>query len=749
MDSTSNSLAIKLYHSYATSIDIDLHTHSRWDEHELLAHFKPERTKEIISELLSLNKTNEKISQVKMQCEDFHLFDDFLQKDVFDLYALRAVVENKISTDDFCTLMLFKSALKEPNVAIDKIICHPCSDPKFKEALLFQSSYSPMSLVEEDVDKIISKLDTLSHLSQHFLLLPVDDEQLEEMTVTKRIYNVGFNVFNYVKLTGSSQLYAVVVSLPLMRATLEILFEDQAMQMHPVLAISSLDNMFDDEIANLRPFFIPSSLFPTPEEADKFVASGLKFSKHDWYHIFVASSAPKKHRDLILKLSNLFKEMSKFYKVGSILLSYTRILKFKMIDLEVNSYYKSPGPQQSLMYFLVNSVNQCALEIVMNMNKKTPSRQTPLQETYRVNQVIYQSTVIAKLNDALKSSETFVRDEIQELAKDYENLFMEIIPEYIKEIFCDRLPIKRLEIGFPQTDEILGPSCFQKYLEFVEIYARAETQNIIQQCETSPTAIQLNNCNFGEPFYFEYFLGSEITDSPTLFYKSMLFLKYESISASQFNTIHIWRLMSADLAEHNTTKLERVLCVELFLQRETGEWTYNDIFRDMLSDLLSSITNDFTETDFEFIYTRMFTTCIENGIGSEMESYLVPYSETNSVENNNLSPFVNKWSKFAWEGKTYHFIPTFTLLEAIYCWIKRSRLSTLESSSYLTLIPPNSTDRVSMEYFRSLDPSNSFLPILGTLEDLEEMSVINGVQHSPLQYLFHHFEQTLIGNSYH
>lgn len=322
-----------------------------WFE-ELTAHYTREdkaRLEEKLALMPELSK--DIVEHLHSLIQKFSPTDPWLKSEEFDFWAIKAMIFGLITRNQFCTLMIFKSALKEPFLTPSDILVlplysigsqihrdnstpsSPCLLQKSAEGI---KSYTHISLKEFLAIFQSIYVDTLS-LEQMILLFPVHGNAYDTLRITTRLKKIKFSLYNTVKL--EKKRYFIVPSFTLMEATLKTVFAKQRIKIHPVLSCSSVDNIREEQLyENRRAMQIPFSFSPPPEEADQFKATELDFIKHDFYHIFSASTAPQAQRNHMLQLSKFCSEEVKTYPMGSFLSSYFTHLNHVFADLEIPSY---------------------------------------------------------------------------------------------------------------------------------------------------------------------------------------------------------------------------------------------------------------------------------------------------------------------------------------------------------------------------------------------------------------------------
>jgi hypothetical protein len=111
---------------------------------------------------------------------------------------------------------------------------------------------------------------------------------------------IQLNLFNVV-----SEGQEMLASVGLMEAFLTLKFGDQALKMHPVLGMSTRDQIVAGLKAGQRDFVLHFPGTELPPMADDRKAPWHQLSYHDFYHLVAASGIPEEHRRVLLAIYEL------------------------------------------------------------------------------------------------------------------------------------------------------------------------------------------------------------------------------------------------------------------------------------------------------------------------------------------------------------------------------------------------------------------------------------------------------------
>ncbi len=154
------------------------------------------------------------------------------------------------------------------------------------------------------------------------------------LNIYQVVRSLGGNVFGSFLLDGKP--YRMVPTLGLMQTFLVTKFGSQATQainIHPVLGISSLENIKENGLTGSRDLVLRSPLVKLPEIADDFAAPGDLFTYHDFYHAMVASSTPLSLRPSLIALADTVSQLELHCNNQQVLSQLKRIQE-RIIDLE-------------------------------------------------------------------------------------------------------------------------------------------------------------------------------------------------------------------------------------------------------------------------------------------------------------------------------------------------------------------------------------------------------------------------------
>lgn len=323
-------------------------------------------------------------------------FDNiFILEKSFDLYALQAVRENKITKEQFCTLMMLKSAFEEKDINSKSFEAIPLVNPKAWEILSNsnKASKNAIYLTNHELTNLINQMqkDGIPLSEQKFYIIPDTRKKYSllkialigarrgedpDLKVTHSLEKeVKFKFLITAKI--DSNKYRVIPSFTLMQTVLKVHYGDKAIEMLPVISTSTLENLRDAQLEDKRDFAIPFSEYEVPKTADGFNASKLDFTQHDWYHAWLVSSCPPEHRKIFLNLSNFFEN----YKNNEL----ADHLKNKMIDLE-NTHYRTENVSLFKQFVYSNDEDRFWNSLVMHIEIQVtavPNIDAPLEKFYK------------------------------------------------------------------------------------------------------------------------------------------------------------------------------------------------------------------------------------------------------------------------------------------------------------------------------------------------------------------------------
>ena len=229
---------------------------------------------------------------------------------IFDypLCALKALKEEKISPEDFATIVLPSASLTLSKRRISLFSpegeINPVARTLLEETFLLGNT---PYLTKEQVDLFFELLKKESPIQQHFFLEDVKTERLlDPLPVRTRINSsyLGFNFLSQCHLNGTKQV--LIPSLSMMNCLLRVLNKNP-ITIHPVLGLSTPEQLEENAKKGLRDVAIRFLGITLPDQADGFRAEGTDFTYHDFFHAFLISLAPPITKKLFLKCAEIIK----------------------------------------------------------------------------------------------------------------------------------------------------------------------------------------------------------------------------------------------------------------------------------------------------------------------------------------------------------------------------------------------------------------------------------------------------------
>lgn len=207
-----------------------------------------------------------------------------------------------------------------------------------------------------------------------------------------------------------------------------------------------------------------------------------------------------------------------------------------------------------------------------------------------------------------------------------------------------------------------------------------------------------------------------------IFYVTMEALKRGIINYEQFCTAQMQRLISPCIPP---TKI----AVCNFKLTEKVNFVGNTILKSIFYNFLPS-------TEFANVFDWM-------ALQPRKEKYAFTLIQNHNPSHKpGISPFVNRMCNVEYKETKFFFIPSFSLLNAIYA-VKNKMAVEEASTPKIMLNRPYHDTIFSLKILHDKKVKiNAFLPILGTQFNLQNV-VINRIEYNPLQYLYYHIEQLL------
>jgi len=267
---------------------------------------------------------------------DMDLRERIFSDEMSPYHVLRAFREGLISLDQFSTFQIHYHMMehrKEKLEVISLFLSDGSRNPK-AEALVkssvsdktvgeFATPSPPMPFTitginptESQIDEIFDKARLLPPSERVLLSFP--DMQEERITMMEGALKVPKTISQATAQTGLTFLNRACVgdgddarvvrlkpSVGLMKLAVDVVRDkDSSFQIHPVLGLSSREDICAGQEASLRDMAIPFPGIELPETADGFKAPLIDgdFTDHDFYHAMVLAHVPDDYARLYLEI---------------------------------------------------------------------------------------------------------------------------------------------------------------------------------------------------------------------------------------------------------------------------------------------------------------------------------------------------------------------------------------------------------------------------------------------------------------
>lgn len=306
---------------------------------ELLRRVTPEERASIDEKLSSLTKIEPNIKRLYDALESQNWNDEIFTDENVPYYALEAVGleeghPHKLNIGQFATLMSFWRACQdiedlEPIALFDdQGQINPKAEKYLRESMR-ENGVGPY-LTDSQIHQLFDEMAKLPKSEQQFFLSSYA-VSYDKDYVLSRVGEVGIHLFS---LTEKRRRF--VPSFGLMQTFLRVKFGPDAVDMKPVLGLSSQDDIRNNGLNGERDMAIHFPGIFLPDMADGYKAPGFDFTYHDFYHAFVSSAAPQKIRSLFIHIADLILQFkSSANQVDKIDIAS---LADKFIDLDLNSF---------------------------------------------------------------------------------------------------------------------------------------------------------------------------------------------------------------------------------------------------------------------------------------------------------------------------------------------------------------------------------------------------------------------------
>ena len=288
-------------------------------------------------------------------------------------------------------------------------------------------------LSEGQIDLLFEKLRALPKSEQQFFIvpdkegkyLPILEDQLlgrsTTHTITQEInFATGLNVFS--RLEGPA---VMIPSFGLMQAYLEVRNGQDAVQMNPVLGLSSLGDLRQNALEGKRDFALHHPAASLPNTADNFSAPGVDFEKHDFYHAQLSSSIPPFYKRLFIQCADMI-ENQVHQERG--FLSFNREsmqhLHDRFIDMEVSNFRLEMRRGRTLNDLFWGQIyNQFAINEVLAPAMMDPEKAEGLSIDF-ARQLPFQKEIMDGPKGALATVQKTIDLQLEQLYKIRETGFL-------------------------------------------------------------------------------------------------------------------------------------------------------------------------------------------------------------------------------------------------------------------------------------------------------------------------------------
>lgn len=353
---------------------------------EMTRRISDEEADEINLILGSLENVNPNIDQLVDDMREPKWNSPSIINPLMPYYALLAHQENKLSQDDFATLLIHWSARQQHQQTLRAITPQ---DKAFRELLKqtlvtslphdqkeqLQNSSYPLTLQvdyssqlsPEQFASFLADINTLPKSQQVFFMATEEINLLKTMAqknVADRLTALNFsplgrpqalnrlirqlsdkNAKNSLRFFSSSKIMTsppevktLIPSIELMRAYLKTKFGEQAVWVNPVIGLSTEQDIIDGCLKAMRDMAVHFPQVKLPATADGILAEWFDFTLHDFYHAFAASAIPAKHKELFIRIRLIAKSClldSSDYKSNPSIFDLTLS---SLIDMEHSPY---------------------------------------------------------------------------------------------------------------------------------------------------------------------------------------------------------------------------------------------------------------------------------------------------------------------------------------------------------------------------------------------------------------------------
>jgi hypothetical protein len=280
-------------------------------------------------------------------------------------HALALIKENKMSINQFSTLMFFLTACKQHGPENVKIIplfkensVNPAADELIRTTMKDGEDYfDPFKFIagkraNHDELEIIYALIEKAPKSEHFLFMMPDssghyasnNKRYNEATITQRIQvELGINQFGRIKHKIHGKHQRLISTISSVQALLDTTTPFQ-FQINPVLAVSSVADIQKNGKNNNRDVQLPYAAVQNGligSNADGFkIEDQYDMPEHDFYHCKICAYIPPEHKQAFNRVIELISNIAldKLEISKDILLQFKKEFRWKLTDMEFPKY---------------------------------------------------------------------------------------------------------------------------------------------------------------------------------------------------------------------------------------------------------------------------------------------------------------------------------------------------------------------------------------------------------------------------
>lgn len=307
-----------------------------------------------LASLLDVDKKIDELIQALVSKSPWEFDETCINHEDMPYIALLAVQNKLIEVQQFATLMLYWSVVQDTGSAASIQSCRLFEEPGTE---LFQNLHSDyydeepvLDLVPKEYKEFLEKMKSLPVSEQQFFL--IEDDKRHSILKVLELNN--FTVF------GQINRHLMIASMGMMQTYLNVKFKSQAVDLNPVLGLSSVEDIRKNSLKNTRDIAFHFPNVSIPDKADNHSALWHRFTRHDFYHGVIVSCAPAAERSLLILTSDAVKnylaensipvlnKLKSIYpkNVAKIIYQYWRSaeepsIKFiinALIDMEVTAY---------------------------------------------------------------------------------------------------------------------------------------------------------------------------------------------------------------------------------------------------------------------------------------------------------------------------------------------------------------------------------------------------------------------------